>query len=173
MKNRNRSRVCSWPPVIKSLLAVVAIVLLIMPILSACSERYADILDNLRSNERLWQDKAISNYRYTLSIEYEPERPETPTPPVVITVRDGKAQSVVYQKSGESADWPGYLYDDADNIDKLFDLVRQRVSEIPYKIFVFYDDTFGYPNHILYEFRNRNVGSEIYEYNIIDFKVID
>ncbi len=67
----------------------------------------------------------------------------------------------------------GYLYDDADNIDKLFQLVRQQVPNTPYKIFVFYDKTLGYPNHILYEYRNSGFGSEIHEYNIIDFQRID
>jgi len=118
----------------------------LMTLLAAVSCTSA-VPQELTKNEKLWKDKGLSNYDFTL------ERlcfcPEDWRGPVNIQVRNGAVVSSTYVSDGSTV--TEGKFDNADTIDKLFTILKDAYAgkgdfeQEADTIDVTYDSQMGYP----------------------------
>ena len=116
----------------------------VLPFLSACAGPYSDAQKELRQNEQRWEAQKFDDYRYTLRILCF--CPTEITDPVVVEVRGGVTVSLTYAVDGRPA--TNDLFESANTIDELFDIIRDAISQKASKLTVEYDGAMGYPKQI-------------------------
>ena len=129
------------------------------PILVAqSSERSQSNLQQLRTNQRLWNQQNISNYRYTLgrSCFCTPEARGS----VIIEVRNGRTTSVTSVATGQPVN-PEF-FQKYDTVPRLFDLIRDAIKRKADNLDVKYNSTLGYPTQINIDYSFQIADEEEY-----------
>jgi hypothetical protein len=114
--------------------------------------------EQLQQSKRLWANKKMANYRYTLQVGCHC-LPEV-TQPVVIEVRNGKTRSIVAANSGKAVN-PEY-FQKYNSVAKLFDVAQDAIAKKPYRFSVTYHPTLGYPTKINIDYDNRIADEELF-----------
>ncbi len=98
----------------------------------------------LKTNRRLWNQRKISNYRYTLSRDCfcTPEA----RGPVVIEVRNGKTTSIKNAANGKPVN--PELFQQYNTIPKLFDSIKDAIARKEPELTAEYNPKLGYPTQI-------------------------
>ena len=98
----------------------------------------------LKINRRLWNQRKVSNYRYTLSRDCfcTPEA----RGPVVIEVRNGKTTSIVNAANGKPVN--PQLFQEYNTIPKLFNSIKDAIARKEPELTVEYNPKLGYPTQI-------------------------
>lgn len=96
----------------------------------------------LEKNERLWAASAIDGYQYTINTSCFC----FPEEDVVVLVVDGEVDSAFYTPSGVSLNSDRLAA--TRNIEGLFDLIENAITDDIDDLEVEYDETFGYPLRI-------------------------
>ncbi len=98
----------------------------------------------LKTNRRLWNQRKISNYRYTLSRDCfcTPEA----RGPVVIEVRNGKTTSITNAANGKPVN--PELFQQYNTIPKLFNSIKDALARKEPELTVGYNPKLGYPTQI-------------------------
>jgi hypothetical protein len=146
--------------IMKKLWAVVLLSALPL-LLLACAGPYGEAQGELSQNEQKWAAQNIDDYRYTLRILCF--CPEDIRDPVVVEVRDGATQSVTYAADGRPA--TNNLFESANTVDELFDIIRGSIARKVDKITVEYDPALGYPKQISID-PNENMVDEETAYTV-------
>ncbi len=109
-----------------------------------------------RTNRRLWNRQRISSYRYTLSRSCFclPEA----RGPVVIEVRKGKTTSIKLAANGKPVN--PELFQKYSTMPKLFQLIRDAISQKVSSLNVKYDPQLGYPTNINIDYDSRIADEE-------------
>ena len=114
----------------------------------------------LNINRRAWQRLDVDDYAYTLRVGCFCG-PEV-TRPVVVTVRDGVRQSVVYEDDGTPVD-AAYL-NRFPTIGGLFDIVDDAIERRAHRLDVTYHPALGYPTSIGIDYELNAADEELYLY---------
>lgn len=96
-------------------------------------------LDLARSRWRTMGSPANYSYRYQMTCFC----PRELVQPVIITVRDGRVDKVVYVESQQPAD-PQFM-SHYKTIEELFGLLQEAIDRNPDRMAVNYDPAYGYP----------------------------
>lgn len=124
-------------------------------------------LRRLRFNRNLWNQRNISNYRYTLSNSCFclPDA----RGPVVIEVRNGVTTSVTSVATGQPVD--PQFFQQYNTIPKLFDVIEDAIDRRAYSLNVRYNSRLGYPTQIDIDYNSQIADEEIY-LTIENFQII-
>jgi hypothetical protein len=125
-------------------------------------------LQQFRVNRKLWREKNIKNYRYTLTrscfclIEARG--------PVVITVKNGIPTSIKSVATGKEVSNPEY-FEKYKTIPKLFNEIADAIARKADSIDVQYNSKLGYPTQINIDYSSQIADEELY-LTIEDFKAL-
>ncbi|HLO83808.1 MAG TPA: DUF6174 domain-containing protein [Nostocaceae cyanobacterium] len=112
----------------------------------------------LKVNQKLWNQQNISNYRYTLS------RSCFCTPeargPVVVEVRNGVTTSVTSVATGQPVD--PELFKQYDSVPELFGVIKDAIARKASSLTVQYEPKFGYPTQISIDYSAQIADEELY-----------
>ncbi|MDZ8187585.1 MAG: DUF6174 domain-containing protein [Nostoc sp. ChiSLP02] len=113
----------------------------------------------LNFNRRLWNQKNISNYRYTFSNSCFciPDA----RGPVVIEVRNGQIKSVTSVETGQKVPNPEY-FDRYNTIPKLFNVIQDAINRRAASLDIDYNAKLGYPTEINVDYNIQIADEEIY-----------
>ncbi len=112
----------------------------------------------LKFNRRLWNQKNVYNYRYTISNSCFciPDA----RGPVVIEVRNGQTVSVTSVATGQPVD--PQFFQTYNTIPKLFDVIEDAIKRRAYSLNVRYNARFGYPTQIDIDYNSQIADEEIF-----------
>jgi hypothetical protein len=121
----------------------------------------------LQFNRNLWNQRNISNYRYTLSNSCfcVPDA----RGPVVIEVRNGQTTSITSVATGQPVD--AQLFQQYNTIPKLFDVIQDAIDRRAYSLNVRYNSRLGYPTQIDIDYSSQLADEEVY-LTIENFQII-
>lgn len=124
-------------------------------------------LRRLQFNRNLWNQRNISNYRYTLSNSCFclPDA----RGPVVIEVRNGQTTSITSVATDQPVD--PQLFFAYDTIPKLFDVIQDAIKRRAYSLNVRYNPRLGYPTQIDIDYNSQIADEEVY-LTIENFEII-
>lgn len=127
-------------------------------VVAQSSARSQSDLQQLRTNQRLWNQQNISNYRYTLSRSCFciPEA----RGPVIIEVRNGRTTSVTSVATGQPVN-PEF-FQKYDTVPRLFALIRDAINKKADNLDVKYNSTLGYPTQINIDYKSQVADEEEY-----------
>lgn len=113
--------------------------ILLMPNLACLRySRYAK-----QKGEKLWAEKKILNYRYTIKTSCFCSSPSLS--PVIVEVRNGEAVSTTIKETGEGV---SLYFESTDTIPNLFALIQQAIDRQADQVSVSYNAKRGYPESI-------------------------
>ncbi len=112
----------------------------------------------LKTNQRLWNQKNISNYRYTLSRSCFCTAEARG--PVIIEVRNGRTTSVTSVATGQPVN--PELFQKYDTVPRLFNLIKDAINRNAYNLDVKYNPTLGYPTQINIDYKSQVADEEEY-----------
>lgn len=134
---------------------------------SSSNQSNQDQTVELENNRKLWRQSEIRNYDLRLKIV---EGGLGLTDPVaVISVRGGKAISIAAANKKKRVNL--YDYQDFATVEKLFELIEQRLNDANYKVSVKYDATFAHPQQIVTDWRRTPSDSRL-EVQVLDLQKI-
>jgi len=124
-------------------------------------------LRRLQFNRNLWNQRNISNYRYTLSNSCFclPDA----RGPVVIEVRNGQTTSITSVATSQPVD--PQLFQQYNTIPKLFDVIQDAIDRRAYSLNVRYNSRLGYPTQVDIDYRSQLADEEVY-LTIENFEII-
>lgn len=124
-------------------------------------------LRRLQFNRNLWNQRNISNYRYTLSNSCFclPDA----RGPVVIEVRNGQTTSITSVATDQPVD--PQLFFAYDTIPKLFDVIQDAIKRRAYSLNVRYNPRLGYPTQLDIDYSSQIADEEVY-LTIENFEII-
>jgi hypothetical protein len=123
----------------------------------------------VESSRRLWNEKNIKNYNFTMHIQKTGHA--TPMGTVAIEVRDGTAISM---KRVENQ-WLGGDVEKCEKyntIEKIFDIVENASGAFPDVFTVDFDSEFGYPKNLNLD-PNRQATDDELSVKILQFEVVE
>ena len=124
--------------------------------------------ESLAAHQSRWSDQGKDSYRYELRIGCF--CPPEVTDAVLVFVRDGITDSVLYIESGRPAE--DRYFERCDTVDKLFLLIQDAIDREADKIEVTYDEDLGIPTRIYIDFVEQAVDDEI-SYDIARFQILE
>jgi hypothetical protein len=124
-------------------------------------------LRRFQFNRNLWNQRNISNYRYTLSNSCFclPDA----RGPVVIEVRNGQTTSITSVATGQPVD--PQFFQQYNTIPKLFDVIQDAIDRRAYSLNVRYNHRLGYPTQIDIDYSSQLADEEVY-LSIENFQII-
>jgi predicted secreted protein len=118
--------------------------------------------DELEQNRLKWQEQGITDYSFTLKVQYFAPN----IFPVVVTVKDGKA--VYYVSEQPNHGITGMMISELDTIEKIFKVIQEEYSKKPDTINVTYDETLGFPVQFFVD-SERMIMDEQWGFTITEF----
>jgi hypothetical protein len=119
------------------------------------------------TNLAKWQDKAVGDYTYRISIGCF--CPYMGQMPLTVVVHDGKAVSMK-TADGSNPAQNAESYRQVDTIDKLFGILAGAQASAD-EVKVSYDPTYGYPQSIAIDYIKNAVDDET-SYQVSGFEVL-
>jgi hypothetical protein len=127
-----------------------------------------EIGESLAAHQSRWSDQGKDSYRYELRIGCF--CPPEVTDAVLVFVRDGITDSVLYIESGRSAE--SRYFEKYDTIDKVFLVIQDAIDREADKLEVTYDEDLGIPTRIYIDFIEQAADDEI-SYEITRFQILE
>ena len=116
-----------------------------------------EIQAELNNNLSKWASKSVTDYQYTF--RWSCFCTEDFVKPVIISVRNGMINTVVYVDSGNSVDESHFgRY---RTVEELFDFIQDAIDEKAYEISVSYDPELGYPTSASIDYSKGIIDEEM------------
>jgi hypothetical protein len=126
------------------------------------------VKDALDQHRERWADQDIDSYRYELQVVCF--CPPEATGPVLVIVRDGITDSVLYVANGNTPEQP--YFERYDTIEDLFLVIDDALDQEAHEIDVTYDETLGFPTRIAIDFIEAAIDDEV-TYTISRFQAFE
>ena len=137
------------------------LLIVIALILAGCAAAFAlGSQSELEQNQEKWQDAAISDYRYQLSIGCFCVF--TQDMPLIIEVRDGKVVSMEYQNGNPIDSSLLELFERYATIDRVFGEVKAGLNGAADEVIAKYDLTYGFPTEVTIDVQKQATDDELY-----------
>lgn len=120
-------------------------------------------------SRQLWRQSGIPNYRMTVDLQIYGYRPLIGK--FIITVRQGRAESIKHADSGELVR-ETELFEHFATMEKIFEFIQEAEKRSPDKFQVEYEPNFGYPKKLNLDYSFLGSDDE-YFFHVLQFEVLE